>query len=126
MKVYIAHSSSLGLIKIGCSVNPRRRMRHLHFESGVSADLLAELRGGFDRESRLHRQFAEYQVGHEWFRPEGKLATFLAQYGCSHVVGRPINDHMVQCMMERYARRLKRERRNYRKKYGRKPSSTPI
>lgn len=103
-RAYIAHCAATGLVKIGVSTNHRRRISHLSTDSGFHARLVRILRGGAWRERALHRRFDAYHVGHEWFRPEGKLAAWLSAEGLHDCVG-PINEHAVSIMLSHYARR---------------------
>lgn len=118
MKVYLAHSPSLGLIKIGCAENPRRRVRHLTVECGHYASVLLIMPGNRKRERALHRRFRASAVSNEWFRPEGKLAAFLESRGHGHVVGRAINATIVGRMKRKYTMRLKRAREDYHRRWG--------
>lgn len=120
-QVYFAHSASLGLIKIGCTANLKKRVRHLTVECGHRASLLLAMPGNRKRERAMHRRFRAHAVSNEWFRPEGKLAAFLESRGHGHLVGRPINARMVGQMKRKYTMRLKRVREDYRERWGRNP-----
>lgn len=113
MKVYLAYSPGLGLIKIGCSANLKKRINHLSTECGHSARLLFVVRGGYERERALHKRFAAHAVGNEWFKPEGKLAAFLERNGHGELHG-PASAKVIGQMKRRYTMRLKRARIAYR------------
>lgn len=66
--VYFA--SKNGLIKIGCSAHPAKRVANL------GAELIAVQPGDFETERTLHRVFADDREHGEWFRP----STFLLAY----------------------------------------------
>lgn len=68
--VYFAERD--GLIKIGCSRDPGKRVVHL------DARLLASHAGDFETERTLHRVFADdLAVGREWFRPSPALLAYI-------------------------------------------------
>lgn len=74
--VYLARVRD-GLVKIGTSVAPLRRMREFY------GDPLAILPGGRGYERLLHERFAAYRVesvGSEVFDPRGELAEFIVQH----------------------------------------------
>lgn len=123
MKVYFAYAPSLGLIKIGCAMQPQKRVRHLAVECGHSASVLFMTPGSRAREVALHRRYAGQAVCNEWFRPEGDLATLLKARGYGHLLSSPINARVVGQMKRRYTLRLKRVRDDYRARFG-KPFST--
>lgn len=68
--VYFAERG--GQIKIGCSLDPVRRMRDL------GARLMGVVGGGFWLEKAYHRHFAADALGHEWFAPSATLLAFIA------------------------------------------------
>ena len=72
--VYFARShGTKGPIKIGCSVNPRERIK----DCGCALALLTTRPGGYQEEKRMHRLFdAERIPGTEWFRPSARLLAF--------------------------------------------------
>lgn len=67
-----------GLVKIGKSYNPFRRVKQFYGE------LICILPSGDILESQLHKEFAEYRVeqnmGNEIFRPEGRLAEYIIEH----------------------------------------------
>lgn len=67
-----------GSIKIGCSGNPKQRMKDL------KADLLAVVPDcGFKVERQLHQWFAAFALGGEWFKDNPELRSLVnahAQY----------------------------------------------
>jgi hypothetical protein len=67
--VYFAERD--GLVKIGYSADPHRRMAQL------KARLLAVMPGGERMERRMHVLFAEYRSHDEWFHPGVGLVTFI-------------------------------------------------
>jgi hypothetical protein len=68
--VYFAERD--GLIKIGTSANVPQRMRTLR------ATLLALKPGGREMERQMHRTFAQWAVGGEWFEDCPELRVFIS------------------------------------------------
>lgn len=76
--VYFIQGGAGGLIKIGCtSSQPNVRFAALQIGSPVKLVKLGLVKGGFDREAELHRQFAHLREHGEWFRPEKDLTDFI-------------------------------------------------
>lgn len=74
--VYVARIRD-GLVKIGTSLNPWRRVRSFY------GDPICFLPGGYGYERVLHESFAEYHrpdVGREVFEPSGRLAEFILEH----------------------------------------------
>ena len=78
--VYFAHEPSTGLVKIGFSSNPTRRVMELGSpcRGGHRLTLLASFPGDKPRELELHRKFAHLRTSGEWFRAEPELLDFVA------------------------------------------------
>ena len=117
--VYFAHSIVLGLVKIGHSANPGKRVRHLAVESGFRANLLLVIPGGRKREREIHKRFAVHAVGNEWFEPEGSLAEYLSKMGVGHILVGTVDRRLVGQMKRRYTMRLKKYRERYQLACGR-------
>lgn len=64
-----------GLIKIGMSEDPDRRLGELQVGSDQPLRLVAVIPGV--SESMLHRHFAPYRVHGEWFEPAEPLVKFV-------------------------------------------------
>lgn len=64
MPVYVAERRSDGLVKIGWSQTPRKRVKSL------KCQLLATFKGGLDHERGLHQLCQEHRISEkgEWFR----------------------------------------------------------
>lgn len=76
--VYYAQADN-GLIKIGTSVDPLRRLLGLRSQSSESGlTLLAVSAGGMEEEKRLHAVFATERCHGEWFEPSGDLLKHIA------------------------------------------------
>lgn len=69
-------------IKIGCSRDPLKRLAELQTGSSVKLRLLASIEKRSEAEARgfekwLHRSFAEYRTGGEWFTSSSPLREFI-------------------------------------------------
>lgn len=60
---------SVDLYKIGCSIDPQRRILQLESAIGMKLQLLHKIHADdlYDAESQLHRRFAGRRVAGEWF-----------------------------------------------------------
>lgn len=67
-----------GAVKIGTSADFDRRFGTLTREHGVLEILLTHC-GDHPREKEMHRQFAGLALGHEWFRGEEPLLSWIVQ-----------------------------------------------
>lgn len=67
--IYFAHNATAGLVKIGFSSNPRRRLASLSMASGTDL-ILVGLVGGATRrgEGRVHACLRSFRVKGEWFK----------------------------------------------------------
>lgn len=75
--VYFIANKRRGLIKIGTSEDPRKRLGALS-NGGIDVlHLVAVIPGDERYESTLHDRFAAHNVAGEWFKHEGELASFL-------------------------------------------------
>lgn len=67
----------INAVKIGVSVDPRRRLNDLQIASPVELRLLCQFDGTTGIEKSLHGIFASYHSHGEWFRYEGAVAEFV-------------------------------------------------
>lgn len=65
--VYLIGSPRSGVVKIGVSKDPERRLRSLRTGSPVALRLLWKKPGAEDLEEALHAYFSAYRVRGEWF-----------------------------------------------------------
>lgn len=80
--VYVIQAEN-GMLKIGQSSEPFKRIRSINLHSPVRCRIVAILKGLKKNELLLHRRFAAARAHHEWFRCEGEVAEFLdAVFGC--------------------------------------------
>lgn len=73
-----------GTVKIGCSIELRRRLRDLHREFGGPVRLLASQPGGRALEAEMHQRFADSRVMDllgEQFEPSDELLDYIDRTG---------------------------------------------
>jgi len=96
--LYFAKAKN-GLIKIGQSGDPDRRLRDLQTMSPIPIDMVLVLDGMAASEGALHEWFADSRTHGEWFRPTDRLLDaieFLTET-------RPMAHwHLVQLLQERF------------------------
>ncbi len=66
-----------GFVKIGVTVDPRRRLRQLQVMSPYELRLLGALPG--DHERAMHMRFRKRQVRGEWFRASPEIRRAFAR-----------------------------------------------
>lgn len=78
--VYFAQKKPRGLIKIGCSRNPVKRLSNLRAMTGEDLKLLYVIvDSGRDEERRLHVKFDEFRTFGEWFKPVKELVGYIKE-----------------------------------------------
>lgn len=80
--VYFARRSD-GMIKIGISVDPQRRIRGISMQSGMSIEILRTVAGGRPLEALLHARFAAARTLGEWFEPVPELLAHIDSLAAS-------------------------------------------
>lgn len=73
-KTYIVKSQASGLIKIGRSTSPDRRINSLSTAAGGKLDIIAIVDNDIERE--LHLKFSEIRVFGEWFMDDGQITSY--------------------------------------------------
>lgn len=103
--VYFAQGPE-GLVKIGASTEPDRRVKALSNAIGADVKLLGVIPcAGCSGERRLHKQFADARVPDadrpttEWFRPVESLMAFIGEEASEY--RRPLPSHR-QTWLERF------------------------
>jgi hypothetical protein len=76
--VYFIELASQGLIKIGSSVNPAGRMKHLESVLPERPILLGTITGGASEEMRWHSRWAPIRRYREWFNATPELRAAIA------------------------------------------------
>jgi hypothetical protein len=71
-------SAEPDLIKIGCTTNLSSRLRSLRTAHPNELRILLAMPGSRDDEQELHRRFAEFRVGREWFRRSKPIDDYIA------------------------------------------------
>lgn len=75
-RTYIAFNPLSGLVKIGSSYNPQKRMTELQTGAGALPELLLVI--DEDVERRLHKKFKRLHVFGEWFKDDGSIKKFIS------------------------------------------------
>ena len=87
MSVYFAQDSKNGWIKIGCSKDPEKRIKHIPSDKGHIVDnlkLLKVVGGSFDEEKFCQRLLAKHGVNdalfdREWFYPTDEVLSLAGK-----------------------------------------------
>lgn len=77
--VYFIASDSAGLVKIGFSQSPERRVAAIQGMSPVPVRLVGKTPGTAEDEAALHRRFAGLRAHGEWFRMEENLLQHIKE-----------------------------------------------
>lgn len=93
MKIYtyFIKSAASGAIKIGRSIDPRKRLIDLQVASHESLELLGTMEG--DHERDIHERFADLHIRGEWFRDNGSIAEFIETYNSE-----PNTDRLIRAV----------------------------
>ena len=67
-----------GLVKIGCSKEPKCRIQHIAPWSPFPLEIAAVMDGNYILERRFHALFAAQHVGREWFTATPELEQVMA------------------------------------------------
>lgn len=89
--VYFIQAGDDGPIKIGVAEKPMKRLAELQVASPVELNLLAVMKGGVDRERRLHTKFAEWRLHGEWFEGCDVLINLIDELK-SNAVSAPLSE----------------------------------
>lgn len=73
-----AIQSECGLVKIGWSSDPARRLHKIQSDTPNKCVLVGAFVGGRDLEAEVHVQLRLWHVRGEWFRNDGAVAQMLA------------------------------------------------
>lgn len=73
-----AIGASNGLVKIGWSEKPDRRLAKIASDCACECTLLGFAPGDKEREQELHSRFSAFHSHREWFRNDGIVAEFVA------------------------------------------------
>lgn len=85
--VYFIQCQTTGLVKIGRSQDPIKRLRNLSTSSPTPLKMISYGKALPNHERELHDQFAEHRSHGEWFHPAIELVEFAEAYtGSMHKV----------------------------------------
>lgn len=65
--IYFIEAKAFGLVKVGCSVLPRRRLLMMAAWSPVELSLLCTAPGAFHDEWKIHKRLCAFRSHGEWF-----------------------------------------------------------
>ena len=80
--LYFIECEVTGVIKIGISINPEKRLRNLQSSSPTKLKLRAVLANKANWEAPLHQKFADHNSHDEWFFPNAEIENFLSILSC--------------------------------------------
>lgn len=72
--VYFAWQAAAGMVKIGYSKNPDKRVKALQTGSPESVEIVFSIPGTMAQEKRLHRLLGSDRHRNEWFKPTEKMS----------------------------------------------------
>lgn len=84
-QIYFVQGLSGGPVKIGISINPEERRRHLRYPEELV--ILATIKGTEQMERELHARFDSIRLFGEWFEPAPELLQYIET--CRNKGGRP-------------------------------------
>lgn len=76
---FMRREDGVGPVKIGCSRVPKNRLREYQKWSPEKLKIIATAPGTFADEQRLHRQFADARLHHEWFEASPPVLSVVAK-----------------------------------------------
>jgi len=76
--VYFIESKSSGLVKIGYSNNPQKRLKEIKTMSPELLELVAIMPGAKEDEFSLHEKFAHLRKHGEWFEMCSEIGEFIS------------------------------------------------
>ncbi len=71
--VYLIGCRSTNTLKIGLSVNPKKRLSTLQTSSPYRLSIIRTIPGGADVERLLHQEFQSLKMSGEWFKWSNKI-----------------------------------------------------
>jgi hypothetical protein len=77
-QVYFIRGAN-GLIKVGVSRNPVRRVRAMQSANACKLELLFYVAGSFPMEHEIHGRFSHLRSQGEWFEPADELLDFMRE-----------------------------------------------
>lgn len=77
---YFIQCETTGAIKIGFSVNPRKRIKSFEAASPLPVRCVGLIKSGKSMETKLHIKFKGYHLHYEWFINGKDLISFIEKY----------------------------------------------
>lgn len=115
--IYFIQDSE-GHIKIGYSLNTKKRLQNLSTDNSSKLKLLADIPGSRSFENKLHNKFSHLKVHGEWYKSENELLLYIEELKNNppieenrQVIILPKMERMLITMGENI--RLARLRRNF-------------
>jgi hypothetical protein len=78
-RIYFVVADDVGMVKIGSTSNPRRRLSALQGGSPVALRLACTVPGDKDIEAQLHSAFRDDWAHSEWFRLSPRLLSAISR-----------------------------------------------
>jgi len=75
--IYFVQEENNGLIKIGYSTNPEKRLKTLQSKATKKLSIMKTREGDYDTESFLHIKFLNHLAYNEWFYPHKELIDYI-------------------------------------------------
>lgn len=85
MTDYVYAILSCERVKIGHSIEPRRRIHDINSHSPFRAELIGFAEGGRDAEAALHELYSDFQIHNEWFAYVGPVKVWADTLGFADV-----------------------------------------
>lgn len=76
-QVYFLLAPTVGVVKIGCSIDIVRRLGEIRLISPVILELIGTVPGGFNVEAAYHKRWAQLRQHGEWFTATDELLQHL-------------------------------------------------
>jgi len=76
-KIYFAQRGKDGPIKIGLSINPKKRIEELKTGSSERLRILYTKPGTIKEEHLFHKLFENYRIDREWFEPAPEILAYI-------------------------------------------------
>jgi hypothetical protein len=78
VSVYFITARQVGMVKIGCAFNPRRRLDTMQCGCPIDLALEAWVAGDYTEEREFHSRFKDLRVRGEWFNLSLEIETIIA------------------------------------------------
>jgi hypothetical protein len=97
--LYAIADRAAGMVKIGRSRNPKKRLAYLQTSNGNPLTLCVVWRGCGPWEPDVHRRFSDKRVHGEWFRVDADLAEFVNDADNMDIIA--LNEHRARSLAKR-------------------------